>query len=276
MSTSVLLLVLAAALLHATWNIIVKGGSNKLFELGLNALGAGIGACFFLPFLSLPPIQCWWLLAISCLFHLLYYFCMAAAYRIADLALAYTIMRGSAPMLTAFALFIAGIPLSAYGWGGVLLISIGILSLSLQSGKDARLKGVLYSLRTSLFIMAYTLADGFGARVCGDSLSFTGWLFFLNIIPINIFILRSKGVEYAAYIRKRGAVGLIGGCASLASYGVAIWAMTKAPIALVAALRETSVIFGMILAVIFLGERLTWARAIAALLVVSGAMLVRA
>ncbi|MBD5640977.1 MAG: EamA family transporter [Desulfovibrio sp.] len=275
MSTFVLFCVLGGALLHATWNIIVKGGSNKLYEIGMNALGGGLGAALLLPFLPLPEAGCLPLLALSCCCHLVYYLCMAAAYRIADLSLGYTIMRGSAPILTALALMLVGQPLGLNGWLGVLLLCAGVFCLAIQQKAKGSLKGILYSLRTSFAIMAYTLSDGFGARLSGDSLSYTCWIFFLNIFPVHIYIFLKEGAGYLPYLRKRAIPGLSGGVAGLASYGIAIWAMTVAPIALVAALRESSVIFGMILAVIFLGERLTLLRLVAILLVAAGAMLAR-
>lgn len=275
MSISVILLVLFAALLHATWNIIVKGGSNKLFETAMNALGGGLGAAILLPFLPLPNPACLWLLAASCCCHLAYYLSMAAAYRIADLTLGYTIMRGTAPILTAIALAFCGIPLPLTGWGGVLLLSAGLLTLTLQQRKKGTLQGVLYSLRTAFIIMGYTLADGFGARLSEHSLSYTCWIFFLNIFPLHVYVFAKHGREYLGYLKQRAAIGISGGLCGLGSYGIAIWAMTVAPIALVAALRETSVIFGMLLAVIFLGEKLTLIRVLAILLVMAGAMLAR-
>lgn len=275
MSTFVLFCVLGGALLHATWNIIVKGGSNKLYEIGMNALGGGLGAALLLPFLPLPDSRCLGLLALSCCCHLAYYLCMAAAYRVADLSLGYTIMRGSAPILTALALIFVGQPLGIYGWLGVFLLCAGVFCLAIQQKAQGSLKGILYSLRTSFAIMAYTLADGFGARLSDDSLSYTCWIFFLNIFPVHIYIFLKEGKDYLPYLRRRAVPGISGGLAGLASYGIAIWAMTVAPIALVAALRESSVIFGMILAVLFLGERLTWLRMIAILFVAAGAMLAR-
>lgn len=277
MSATILIMVLGAALLHAIWNIIVKGGENKLFETAMNALGGGLGAVFILPFLPVPNPACWALLAVSCACHLTYYICMAAAYRVADLSLGYTIMRGTAPMLTAMALWIFGVPLPIQGWAGVGLLCLGILVLALQQrlGGKGSLKGVLYSLRTSFVIMGYTLADGYGARLSGASISYACWIFFLNIFPIHIYVMVRYGREYLAYLRQRGGIGIAGGICGLGSYGIAIWAMALAPIALVAALRETSVIFGMILAVIFLGEKFTWLRACAVLLVVAGAALTR-
>lgn len=277
MSGEVLILVLGAALLHATWNIIVKGGDNKLFESAMNALGGGLGALCLLPFLPLPDPSAWGFLLLSCCCHLTYYVCIAAAYKIVDLSLGYTIMRGCAPMLTALVLFCLGVPLSLTGWGGVLLLCAGILALALEQkfSRKASLRGILFSLRTSFVIMAYTLADGYGARASGDGVSYTCWIFFLNIFPLHLYVLGRHGKSYLSYLRKRAVIGLSGGLCGLGSYGIAIWAMTVAPIALVAALRETSVVFGMIMAVLFLGEKLSPVRLIAILLVMAGAMILR-
>lgn len=276
MSGEILLLVLGAAFLHASWNIIVKGGDNKLFESAMNALGGGLGAMFLLPLLPLPDQGAWGFLLLSCCCHLTYYICIAEAYKVADLSLGYTIMRGSAPMLTALVLFCLGVPLSLTGWGGVLLLCMGILVLALeQKSSKTGLKGIFYSLRTSFVIMGYTLADGYGARASGDAISYTCWIFFLNIFPLHIYVLARHGKNYLGYLRKRAVVGLGGGLCGLGSYGIAIWAMTMAPIALVAALRETSVIFGMLMAVFFLGEKLSVVRVLAILLVMGGAMILR-
>lgn len=275
MAYGVLALVLLAAAFHATWNIIVKGGSNKLFEAAFNTLGGGLGALVFLPFLGWPPRDCWFLLALSICFHMLYSLSMAHTYRAADLTLGYPIMRGTAPILTAIVLTFFGAPMSPYGWGGVLLLCAGIFTLAFRAKPAETLTGVLLALRTSVFICAYTLADGYGARAAGESLVYTAWLFVFNMIPLNVWCLGKYRTEFLVYAKERICIGILGGFCGLASYGIAIWAMTVAPIALVAALRETSVIFGMIMAVIFLGEKLTPARIAAICLVCAGAMLAR-
>ena len=238
MDGHVLLLVLAAALLHATWNSIVKGGSNKLFESSMNALGGGLGALLILPFLPAPAPESWGLLALSCCFHLTYYICISQAYDKVDLSMGYTIMRGCAPMITALALLLLGNHISLTGWGGVLLLCLGILTLTLEHvHKGARAADILICLRTSLVIAGYTLADGYGARASGNGVSYTCWIFFLNIFPIHAYVLWRHGGTYISYLRKRAATGLFGGLCGLGSYGIALWAMTLAPIALVAALR---------------------------------------
>lgn len=276
MSPLILLAILFAAFLHALWNIIVKSGENKLFETGLNAFGACVGALCLLPLL--PPLSqaAWPYLAMSCLCHLGYYICISVAYERVDMSFAYTVMRGCAPLLTSLALLAFGVSMTAGAWCGVLTLCAGILCL----GTDNMRRGygwseVFISLRTSCVIMGYTLADGLGARASGTAATYTIWIFLVNALPVHIYILWRHGMSYVGYARKRLVVGTFGGLASMGSYGIALWAMTLAPIAVVAALRETSVIFGMLLAMWLLGERLTPLRCVSVLLVVCGAAMLK-
>lgn len=278
MSLNITLIVLAAALLHALWNIIVKGGENKLHETGLNALGGGLGALCLLPLLAPPPPEAWPWLAASCVCHFSYYLCVAAAYRQADLSFSYTIMRGCAPLLTSLVMMLSGAGLGLQAWGGILLLCCGILSLAGRhagGGPSGGWRAFWPPLRTSVFITGYTILDGMGARAAGDAVGYACWIFICNIVPLNAFILWRHGRGYLEYARERARAGILGGLAGLASYGLAIWAMTRAPIALVAALRETSVIFGMLLAVCFLGERFSLRRAMAVGLVAAGVIIMR-
>ena len=276
MSPFILIAILFAAFLHALWNIIVKSGKNKLFETGLNAFGACVGALCLLPFLPPLPQTAWPYLALSCLCHLGYYICISAAYERVDMTFAYTIMRGCAPLLTSLALLALGVNMPVGAWCGVLTLCAGILCL----GTDNMRRGygwceVFISLRTSCIIMGYTLADGLGARESGNAATYTIWIFLINALPIHVYILWRHGLKYVVYARKRLAVGTLGGLDSMGSYGIALWAMTLAPIAVVAALRETSVIFGMLLAMWLLGERYTPLRGVSVLLVVGGAALLK-
>lgn len=276
MSLTVFFLILAAALFHSIWNIIVKGGSNQLFEIAINALGGGICALLLLPFTELPGFECLPMLALSCLSHIFYYLAMAAAYKTGELMLVYTVMRGCAPIFTALTMAVLGHPLPLTGWAGLLLLCLGILSLAGdRCAAKGKWKAILYAIRASFVIMIYTLADGLGARAASGSLAYTCWLYIINACPIQLWVLAKYGKDYLPYLRKRAFIGITGGFCGVASYGIAIWAMTKAPIALVGALRETSVIFGMILAILFLGEKLTLNKLIAVLLVCCGAMLAR-
>lgn len=277
MSAHIVLLVLLAALLHATWNVIVKGGDNKLFECGMNALGGCLGGLALICALGLPFPADPGLLVLSLLFHFGYYCCITATYRVADLSLCYPVMRGTAPVLTALALCLLGDTLTARGGLGVLVLCAGIVSLAVEQRfvRRAPTRGLLLALRTSVCIMCYTLADGFGARAAGDALAYACWLHVGNVLALHCCIVPRQAREYAGYVRRFWRHGLVGGLAGFASYGIAIWAMSVAPMALVAALRETSVIFGMLMAVCFLGEKLTLLRVGAIGLVLAGAMLLR-
>jgi drug/metabolite transporter (DMT)-like permease len=272
MDGHVLLLVLAAALLHATWNSIVKGGSNKLFESSMNALGGGLGALLILPFLPAPAPESWGLLALSCCFHLTYYICISQAYDKVDLSIGYTIMRGTAPLLTSVFMLLSGHEMPLAGWLGILCLCAGVLTLTRDNIKNGKfnINGALAAVGTAVVIMGYTLFDGYGARASGNPISYVCWLYVINTFPINVILLLRQRKTYIPYFCNRWKHGLFGGLCSLGSYGVALWAMTKAPIAMVAALRETSVIFGMLLAVFFLGEKFSAVKLLAVVLVATG------
>ena len=277
MPLNIILLILFAALLHASWNAVIKGGSNKLFETGLNCFGGGMGVLFIVPFLPLPAKESWPFLLGSCTVHIAYYLCISVAYRTVDMSFAYTIMRGTAPLLTSLAMLCFGTNLSIWGWAGILCLCAGVLALTLDTVRrgGCNVKGALAAVGTAVVIMGYTLFDGYGARASGNPVSYVCWLYVINTFPINLFLLWKQRQTYVPYFIGRWKPGLFGGLCSLGSYGVALWAMTKAPIAMVAALRETSVIFGMLLAIAFLGERFTTARLLAVVLVASGTMIMR-
>jgi drug/metabolite transporter (DMT)-like permease len=273
MQLDIVLIMLGAALLHAAWNAIIKGGDNPLFETALKTLGGGAAVCCALPFLPLPAPQSLPYLAASCVIHLGYYIYLGLSYRHVDMSIAYAIMRGTAPLLTSLALaLVLGVPLSVGGWLGVVLLSMGILALSADALRQGRLawRGCCAALANALVIMCYTLADGYGGRASQHPVSYVCWLFLINAFPMTLVMCRRCRGEFTAYVRRRWRFGLLGGMCSLGAYGITVWAMTKAPIAIVAALRESSVIFGMLLAVFFLGERVTFFRALAVLLVAAG------
>lgn len=277
MSAEIIVLMLGAALLHATWNAIIKGGGNPLFETALNAIGGGLGALLCLLFTSLPATESLGFLAGSVSVHVAYYLCIAHAYTYVDLSYGYTIMRGTAPLLTAFVMVGLGQNLSARGWMGVALLSLGVLALTLHAMREGRfhLKGTLIALGTAFVIMGYTVFDGYGARASLNAPAYVCLLFVCNAVPMSLYMLCAHRSAFLGYCKRRGLVGAAGGLCSLLSYGIALWAMTRAPITLVAALRESSVIFGMLLAVVFLKERLTPIRAVAVLMVALGTMAMR-
>lgn len=278
MSTLVILVVLGSAILHAVWNAIIKGGSDKLIETSMKAGGGAVAVLLVLPFLPLPLPESRPFLATTVCIHLFYYLFIAYAYKGADLSYAYTIMRGSSPLFTALvAVFILHDALTPGGWTGVLMLSAGVLTLALDAVRRGgfSLSATLLALGNAVVIMGYTLVDGTGVRLAGNPVSYVCWAFFLNAFPITTYTLIARRGDYFRYVRRRWPYGVFGGTCSLLAYGLALWGMTRAPISTVAALRETSVVFGMLFAVLFLGEKLTPARAVAVLLVLAGAAVMK-
>ena len=266
--------VLFAALMHAAWNAIVKSSPDKQLDTVLVTAGAAIVSVVSLFFLPMPAPQSWGYLMASALIHVAYFALVAAAYRTGDLSYVYPIMRGSAPLLTAV---VAGLllaePLGLGGWGGILLISAGILLLAANQWRQGKfdLPQTLFALGNALVICIYTLVDGIGTRLSGNAFSYVGWMLAFNAILLIGFAALRRPEALIAHTRIRWHLGLAGGLFTWASYSIALWAMTQAPLAMVAALRETSVIFGTILAAVVLKERFGATRYAAALLVCAGA-----
>jgi drug/metabolite transporter (DMT)-like permease len=277
MAPSVFLAVLLGAALHASWNAIVKGGPDKMMTTVLIAAVAGLVAGIALPFLPLPDPASWPFLAASALVQVLYFVLVAAAYGAADMSLAYPLMRGCAPVLVALAgAALLGERLTPAGWAGVSLVSAGVLGMAL-AGRRARAsrRGVGLALANAAVIAAYTLIDGVGVRRSGAPVAYAMWLFLLNAVPLVAWALVARRAQLAACARRYATAGLVGGLGNLGSYGLALWAMTGAPVAAVAALRETSILFAMAIAALFLGETITRGRLAAAALIALGALTLR-
>ena len=230
MSFEIILLILLAALLHASWNAVIKGGSNKLYETGLNCFGGGVGVLFIVPFLPFPALESLKFLAGSCTVHIAYYLCIAVAYRNVDMSFAYTIMRGTAPLLTSVFMLLSGHEMPLAGWLGILCLCAGVLTLTRDNIKNGKfnINGALAAVGTAVVIMGYTLFDGYGARASGNPISYVCWLYVINTFPINVILLLRQRKTYIPYFCNRWKHGLFGGLCSLGSYGVALWAMTTA------------------------------------------------
>src|SRR5713101_361164 len=272
-SMDVFAAVLFAAACHAGWNATIKRGLDPLATTVLISIGAAVVSAVFLPVVGLPAVASWpWCIA-SVLIHLVYFAALIESYRAGDMGQVYPIARGSAPLMTAIATtaFI-GERLGLLGWSGILLLVAGVMLLSLRGGRDlARLdkKAVGFALFTAVTICAYSVVDGMGARLAGSANAYTAALF-AGIGPVMVFYALARGGGAAITpMRHHWATGLAGGALQAGSYGIAIWAMTVAPIAIVAALRETSVLFGAAIAVVFLKEPLRASRVVAALLIVT-------
>ena len=254
-SLPVTLAVLGAALLHASWNVLVKAGADKELETINVAIGSGLVALAAALLLPPPARASWPWVAASAAVHILYFIFLAGAYRWGELSYTYPVMRGGGPMIVALVGAAAlGEVLPLHETLGVLLVCVGILGFA--SGRhDRRATG--FALANALVIAAYTLIDGQGARASGAPASYTMWFFTANGVVIFIYGLLRRGAAVGAYWQAHWARALIGGSCAVGAYGIALWAMTRAPIAVVAVLRETAVIFGAFIAYFVLKEKLT-------------------
>jgi drug/metabolite transporter (DMT)-like permease len=279
MDSFVFAAVLFGAACHAGWNTAIKGGIDTVSTTSLIAVGAGVVALVLLPFVGLPLAPAWpWVIA-SVVIHLLYFIGLSESYRVGDLGQVYPIARGAAPLMTAaLSAPLIGEPLGLPAWIGIAAVAGGVLLLSARGGRDlARFDrhATALALLTATTICAYSLVDGVGARLAGSAHSYTASLFIGNAVALAGYGVARRGRQALPALAAHWRIGLAGGALQLVSYGIAIWAMTVAPIAIVAALRETSVLFGTVFAVIFLREPLRPMRVFAALTIVCGLMLIR-
>ena len=269
------LAMLGAALLHAGWNAIIKSSPDKLLD---TALVCGGGALLVTPALFLVPapeaaVRPW--LAASCALHVAYFFAVASAYRAGDLSHGYPIMRGLAPLavaLVSIAWF--GESPGAAAWAGIALVCGGVLSLGLI-GRPQR-AATRWALANAVIIATYTLVDASGVRAAADPLAYVAWMFFVDTAPFALIVLALRRRDLPAYARGRWPRGLAGGACSAVSYGVAVWAMARAPVGTIAALRETSVIFGALIGAWLLNEGHVRRRVAGAAVVAAGVALLKA
>jgi drug/metabolite transporter (DMT)-like permease len=279
MDSFVFAAVLFAAACHAGWNATIKRTLDPLATTVLISIGAALVSLVAVPFSGLPNAAAWpWVIA-SIIIHLLYFAALIESYRSGDMGQVYPIARGTAPLLTALASpLIVGERVGLLAWAGILLLAGGVFLLSLRGGRDlAKLdrRAVVFALLTALTICAYSLVDGIGARLAGSANAYSVALF-VGIGPVMVaYALVRSGPRVLSVMSRYWQTGVAGGALQLGSYGIAIWAMTLAPIAIVAALRETSVLFGALIAVVFLKEPMRASRIIAALMIVTGLVAIR-
>jgi len=279
MDSFVFAAVLLGAACHAGWNAAIKFGLDTISMTALIAVGAGVIALGLWPLAGLPlAASLPWLIA-SVLLHLLYFIGLSESYRVGDLGQVYPIARGTAPLMTAaLSAPLVGEALGLFAWSGVVALASGVMLLSARGGRElARFdpRAVGFALFTAATICAYSLVDGIGARRAGNPHAYTIALFVGNAFMLAVYALVRRGGGALPAMARYWKMGLAGGALQLASYGIAIWAMTIAPIALVAALRETSVLFGAAIAVVLLKEPLGAIRVVAALMIVGGLVLIR-
>jgi drug/metabolite transporter (DMT)-like permease len=272
MTLSIALLVLFAALLHASWNALLKGGGDGFWAMTVMGIATSITCAALVFFLPLPARASWPYIAASALLHVGYNAFLVRAYRRGDFGSAYPIARGSSPLLvTVGAALTVGEWPALSGIFGILLVSGGIISLAFQ-GRRVPETGIFYALGTGGFIAAYSVTDGIGGRLSGHAVAYTVWMCLAwGATALPIFLARRPGSAIWRGARKTGLAAL-GGITSLAAYGIVIFAMTRAPMGSVSALRETSVLFAVVLGRIFFGETLTARRVLSALVIAAGAL----
>lgn len=278
MDLIVFLAVLAGAAMHAGWNALVKTGLDRTTSIFLLAFMQGAISLALLPLFAAPSALSWPWIAISALLHSGYKIFLIRAYEHGDMSQVYPLARGSAPLIVAVAgIFLLKENLTAMKFAAVCVIGLGVMLMSskLGSGEAMPRKALLFALATALFTASYTLVDGIGAQLSGTASGFTLWMFVGDGVLMTIYALFVRGRGLFAAARGNLLSGTAAGALSLGSYWIAIWAFTLAPIALVAALRETSVLFAMLIAVFWLGEKASRQRWCAAGLILAGIVLMR-
>jgi drug/metabolite transporter (DMT)-like permease len=273
LSLGVTLAVLGAGLLHAGWNALLKSapGGDAMLDMATIVAGSAVCGLVVIPFVGTPDTASWKFAAVSSLIHWGYYVTLAHAYRTGDLSFAYPLMRGSAPLIVTLLgiVFLREWPTPQIALG-IGLISLGIVSIAFARRGRHPPSAAGWALANAAIIASYTLVDGAGARASGNPLAYVSWLIFLEAIPFLAWIWTRQGAFAFAYIGRSWRRGLLGGAASLGAYGIVLWAMTRAPVAAVAALRETSVLFAALIGAILLKEGLGLRRIAGAVSVVAG------
>lgn len=269
--------VLAAAAMHAGWNASLKRRLDPLLAMTRITTVAGVVAMPALAWFGMPRVESWPWLAGSIVLHLGYYVALTEAYRHADMSQVYPIARGGAPLMTtAGSLLLLNEPVTLRGGFGIALLAGGVVLMSFAGRqKSLESRAVILALITAIIICGYTLVDGVGARVAGDPHAYAAALFVIDGFPLLLYVLGRQGLQKTGIIFAKPVSAFIGGSMSLGSYWIAIWAMTVAPIALVAALRESSVLFAALIAFAILKEPLLPRRVFAAAIICIGLALIR-
>ncbi|WP_417809081.1 EamA family transporter [Thioclava sp.] len=269
MQTHVFIAILAAALLHAGWNSIVKLDLDRRISVLLLAIVQAIVALPILPFVQQPTSAAWGWIATAALLHTGYKIFLVEAYARVDLSQAYPLARGSAPLLvTLFSVFVLGETFDSASLLGIGLISTGVFLMAVKGGHIDRIQGMalFFVVGTAGFTASYTLVDGIGARIAGTSSGFILWMVIGDAIGMIFYTLMTTGSVAFRRLKPSWKTGPAAGLMSLGSYWIAVWAFTQAPIALVASLRETSILFAILISAFVLGENVSrwrWAAGIA-------------
>ncbi len=278
MSLTVFIVVIFAAFLHATWNAMVKNEKDKYLAVSGIVFGhvpASIIVIFFIPFPSIESIP---YIILSAILHNGYQWFLLSAYKLGDYTKVYPIARGSAPIFVSIvSLIFFAVVLSRFELLGIAVICLGILSLSFQDATSVtNRKAIIYALITGSFIMSYSITDGYGARISASILSYMGWSFILNAFLFAILLNFMKQPGIITRVAKDGKfIFFVGGTISYLVYAIIVWGFTQAPIPVVTALREISIVFALLIGTFFLKEKFTYLKTTAVLTIFIGVILLK-
>lgn len=278
LDTTVFAVVVAAAALHAGWNALLKIGLDRYLTASLIQIGAGCIAVLALPFFELPRAGAWPYIALSALLHIGYNLFLSRAYQHGDLSQVYPIARGSSPLLVALLALLAGDTLHLGQWAGLLVLVAGIWLMAWRGGHAGGVPNgslLFNTLATSACIAGYTLSDALGARTNGDAIAYALWLFVVNGLVATTVITLRRGPRIFLQLGPHWRGGLGGGAMSMVAYSLVIWATTQAPVAMVSALRETSVLFALLIGWLFLKESMPALRLLACAVTAAGVVLMK-
>lgn len=278
MTTQIFFIVIAAAILHAVWNASVKDSGDKFVNMAAVILGQAPLAALSLLFVPAPMIECLPYLLAGIALHVGYQFFLPLSYKHGDLTLVYPIARGIAPLIVAsISVVFLAVELNTAEIVGVLTIGAGIMSLALVRKSDGQRNGkaVVLALITGCFIASYSLVDGTGARIAGTAVGFYGWLAIGSTFGYSAILTLWNPAIIRQALQTRKLKGFLGGSASFVAFALVIWAFTQAPIALVTALRETSIIFALLIGVFVLKEKLDLLKLVSTMITVAGAIMLK-
>ena len=268
-----IILVLLAALMHAGWNALLRGGADRAQSMAMMSATLGIAGLVLLAIAGLPAPASWACVIASGVLHWVYVALLVVTYRSGDLGETYPVARGSSPALVALGGSIfAGEWMNLLGTTGVGLVCAGIFMLAAAKGR-LHVMNLPWALATGVCIAAYTVIDAIGVRVSGNWLGYTAGIFAF-FIAAPLWFLARHGMAFFNTPGKEIGKAVGGGLISIAAYGAIIWAMQASPMGAVSALRETSVVFAALLGAAFLGERLTKQRIVACCIIAAGAVCV--
>ncbi len=272
MDTWILALVLLAAALHAGWNLLVKMRGDKLVMMGVIDAGHGLLALPLLLFFPFPNLEAWPFIVASAVLHVGYKLFLVRAYVHGDMGVVYPIARGMAPALVALGAYVfAGESLNPTQLAAIIAIAIAISGLTFANGwRDLPLLGLAFAVGTAVFIASYTVVDGIGGRLAGSAHAYALWMFVTDACLFTPVVLLRRGRQFLATAREYWRPGLTGAAMSMSAYWIVIWAMSVTPMAPVSAVRETSVLFGALLAGFVLKEGRLVLRLAAATVIAAG------